>query len=473
MVLKKEKPGALLLNAGDTFQGTYWYTLLKWNITQKFINLLPHDAHAIFAVGNHEFDDGVAGLAPYLGALKAPVLIANIDTSLEPSLDGLYQPHVVIEKNGRKIGIIGLITTETQSTSNPGEVKFLDPISVVEREAQILTDQGIDIILVLSHCGLAIDKQIAATVGQNIDVIIGGHSHSLLWNGQSPSHEHISGPYPVLVESESKPHHQVLIVTASCFTKYIGNLTVYFDEMGDLKDFDGVPIFLNRSIPESPEAKAILQPYSKKLHELVNEVVGYVDKDFLAKTCGSRECAIGDFFADAFVNETKEQNISNLTHVAFILRNMIRGSIPKGDISRGDIINALPFTNKVVTFSLLGKYLIEAFRNCMTNYWVYKPFDGPWMPQVSGIRVVLNLTDDLTIKVFIKEGNEFLPLDPDKAYQVSTLSFLSRGGNGFDMLKKYGLNKTIIGKDTDILEKYIRKRTPITPTLDNRLTVIN
>lgn len=46
MVLKKEKPGALLLNAGDTFQGTYWYTLLKWNITQKFINLLPHDAHA-------------------------------------------------------------------------------------------------------------------------------------------------------------------------------------------------------------------------------------------------------------------------------------------------------------------------------------------------------------------------------------------------------------------------------------------
>ncbi|XP_045770767.1 apyrase-like [Maniola jurtina] len=468
--LLKEKPGALLLDAGDTFQGTYWYTLLKWNVTQKFINLLPNDAHTI---GNHEFDDGVAGLAPYLAALQAPIVVANIDTSLEPSLNGLYKPHIILERKGRRIGIIGLTTTETRTSSNPDQVKFLDPIATVQREAQNLTDQGVDIILVLSHCGLPVDKEIASSVGENIDVIIGGHSHSLLWNGDSPSKEHVAGPYPVLVKSEANPDHEVLIVTAACFTKYLGNLTVYFDQMGNLKDFSGEPVFLNRSIPEDPEIKAILKPFSEKLHTFVNEKVGFAEDNLLAKPCGSQECAIGDFVADALLDAAKEMHVSNLTHVSFLLRNMMRGSIPKGDITRGDVINVLPFTNTVATFALQGKYLIDAFRNCMGNYWVAKPFQGPWMPQVAGLRLTLNLGDTVTIKVLVKEGEEFVALDPDQEYQVTTFNFIIKGGNGFDMLKNHGRNLTIVGKDSDIFERYVRKKSPIVPTLDNRLTVIN
>ncbi|XP_045454294.1 apyrase-like [Melitaea cinxia] len=468
--LLKEKPDALLLNAGDTFQGTYWYTLMKWNVTQKFINLLPNDAHAI---GNHEFDDGIAGLAPYLAALHAPVVVANIDTSLEPALNGLYKPHIVIERRGRKIGIIGLITTETKTSSNSENVKFLDPIKTVQKEANILTEQGVDIIIVLSHCGLDIDKKIASTVGENIDIIVGGHSHSLLWNGKSPSKEYVSGPYPVLVPTNSTPEHQVLIVTAACFTKYLGNLTTYFDKNGNLKAFDGEPVFLNRSIPEDPEIKAIMKPYSDDLHAIVNEVVGYLDDDFNDKPCGWKECAIGDFIADSFLYTAKQMEVSNLTHVAFLLRNMIRGSIPKGEISRGKVINALPFTNTVLTFSLLGKHLIEAFEHCMSNWWVAKPFQGPWMPQVSGIRLKINLTGELNIEVLVKEEEGYIPLDPEKEYQVTTLSFISNRKNGFEMLYKYGKNKTEVGKDSKILENYIRKNTPITPTLDNRLIVIN
>lgn len=66
------------------------------------------------AIGNHEFDDGPAGLAPYLGGLRAPVLAANMDTSKEPILQGLYKPYIIVERRGRKIGIIGLITTDTK-----------------------------------------------------------------------------------------------------------------------------------------------------------------------------------------------------------------------------------------------------------------------------------------------------------------------------------------------------------------------
>ncbi|XP_013142601.1 PREDICTED: apyrase-like isoform X2 [Papilio polytes] len=468
--LFKEKENPILLDAGDTFQGTYWYTLLKWNVTQKFINLLPNDVHT---VGNHEFDDGIAGLAPYLASLKAPVVVANIDTTAVPELDGLYKPHIVLEKKGRKIGIIGLTTPETKTSSNPGKVKFLDPIDTVKKEAQLLTDQGIDIIIVLSHCGLEVDKKMAEVAGENIDLIVGGHSHSLLWNGEAPNKEHVSGPYPVIVKAIENPEHEVLIVTASAFSKYLGNMTVYFDGSGELVSYSATPIFLNRSIPEDPEMKALLKPYTEKLHSLVKEVLGYAKEDLLAPKCSTGECAIGNFVADAFLNATKELNVSNLTHVSFILRNMIRGSLAKGDITRGSIINTMPFTNQVVTMSLPGRYLIDVFKTCMTNYWVEKPFNGPWMPHVAGLRLTINLTKGVDIQVEVREGDDYQDLELDKEYQVSTIGFLVRPGNQFEELSRYGRNLQVVGKDTELLENYVKKTSPVEPILEKRLTVIN
>ncbi|CAG5022756.1 unnamed protein product [Parnassius apollo] len=497
--LLKEKNNALLLNAGDVFQGTYWYTLMKWNITQKFINLLPHDVHTI---GNHEFDDGVAGLAPYLAALRAPVVAANIDTSAEPALDGLYKSHVILKKKGRKIGIIGLATPETRTTSNPEDVKFLDPVNTTKKEVELLTKKGVDIIIVLSHCGLEVDKKIAKTVGGNIDIIVGGHSHSLLWNGKAPTKEHVSGPYPIVITPDTDPDHKVLVVTAASFSKYLGNMTVFFDRKGDLVDFSGTPVFLNRSIPEvmlgvvvlglvvtrrvyaieggrevlfkDPEIKALLKPYTEKLHSLVREVVGYSNEDLLDSKCSSQECAIGNLVADAFFDATKELKVSNLTHVSFILRNTMRASLAKGEITRGAIINTLPFANQVVTFALPGRYLLDVFKLCMTKYYVANPFNGPWMPNIAGLRLTINLTQGVNVVAQVKEGEEFKDLNPDKEYQVSTLGFLVRKRNNkFAVLVRHGRNIRAVGKDSDILENYIRKTSPIIPVLDNRLTVIN
>ncbi|XP_049879457.1 apyrase-like isoform X2 [Pectinophora gossypiella] len=470
MVLMKEKPDALLLNAGDTFQGTYWYTLLKWNLTQHFINMLPNDAHAI---GNHEFDDGIAGLAPYLAALKAPVVAANIDSSKEPALHGLYKPHVILERRGRKIGIIGLITPETMDSSNPQGVTFSDPIESVKKEAQILTEKGVDIIIVLSHCGLNVDIEMAKEVGENIDIIVGGHSHSLLWNGTSPSHEKISGPYPVTVATKSHPQHKVLVVTASAMSKYLGNLTAYFDRDGELQSFDGSPVFLNRSIPEDPHIKQLLEPYKQKLYTMVRELVGYSGDDLRAEPCGSRECAVGDLATDAILNATLERYETNLPSVAFLTRNMIRGSLPKGDVTRGSVINVLPFTNKVVTFVLQGRHLVEAFENCFTNYWSFKPFNGPFLLQIAGMKVTLNSTAGQVVSAAVRVGDGYEPLDPDQDYQVTSVRFLLKGGNGFSMLKNYSRDVRAVGVDADLVEEYIRKVTPLSDKLDNRLTIVN
>ncbi|KOB68621.1 Apyrase, partial [Operophtera brumata] len=112
----------------------------------------------LLTIGNHEFNGGIEGLAPFLAALRAPVLVANIDNRHETSLDGLYTPHIVLKRNGRKIGLIGVSTVESKSSSRTGNLIFLDPVKVVTDEAKSLTERGVDIIVVLSHCGLEVDK---------------------------------------------------------------------------------------------------------------------------------------------------------------------------------------------------------------------------------------------------------------------------------------------------------------------------
>ncbi|XP_026314172.1 apyrase-like [Hyposmocoma kahamanoa] len=339
--LLNEKPDALLLNVGDSFQGTYWYTLLKWNVTQEFMNLLPHDAHAI---GNHEFDDGPEGLAPYLSHLKAPALAANMDVSQEPVLQGLFQSSIVVEKKGRKIGIIGLATQETAYLSSPGKVMFTDPGEATDREVKKLKEQGVDIILLLSHCGLTIDRKLAHDHGEYIDIIIGGHTHSLLWNGIAPSGETVAAPYPVFVESNKDVKHKVLIVQASAFTKYMGNLTVFFDDRGEYVKWEGGPIFLDRSIPEDEEIKSKLQPYAQLVREAENIRIGETTTTLLAEDCAYGECPLGNFIVDTIQAVAKTKVDSDYDSITFMPSSTIKASFPQGSTEFQELIRSYLIT---------------------------------------------------------------------------------------------------------------------------------
>lgn len=467
--LMKEKPNAILLNAGDSFQGTFWYTLLKWNITQQFMNLLPHDAHAI---GNHEFDDGPEGLAPYLAALNAPIVAANMDSTNEASLQGLYKPHIVIERGGRTIGIIGLITTDTKILSSPGNVVFTDPGEATKREAEILKEKGVDIIILLSHCGLDTDKQLARDYGENIDIIIGGHSHSLLWNGPSPSGEDVVGPYPVFIETSADKKHKVFIVQASAFTKYMGNLSLYFDFRGDFVKWDGGPIFLNRSIPEDPEIKAKLEPYAKIVHEAENVVVGETQTTLNFEDCVYGECTLGDLLVDAFVEHAKAYTKSDGNHLAFIQRGNMKCRISEGKITMGGIFELLPFNDKIQTFELKGMYVMEALERSVSDAWAYDPFKGPWLLQVSGLKVTYNVTLPEGSRVTsVTIGEKETLLDAGKYYQVTAPAYLANGGDGFSMFKDNRKNLQVIGRDEQVVTEYIKKHTPLNIHTDGRIVI--
>lgn len=152
-------------------------------MTKHFLNMLKADATTL---GNHEFDRGVPEVVEFLKNLESDVVVANLDDSEEPELQGLYKKSKIVERDGRKIGLVGALVQATIEISNPGKLKILDEIEYVKREAERLRDEdGVDIVVVLSHCGLVIDREMAQKGGSAIDVIVGGHSHSLLHNGTS------------------------------------------------------------------------------------------------------------------------------------------------------------------------------------------------------------------------------------------------------------------------------------------------
>lgn len=168
----------LLLSAGDFSQGTSYFPELGGDIEIDVFNAAKYDA---VAIGNHEFDNGVPELARRLRRLDAPALCANYDFS-GTELEGEVKPYVILRKAGKKIGIIGLLpdVSVVVSAELVEGLEYLDPAAVVNEYADFLRNRKrCDLVICLSHLGFKGDKELASQV-RNVDLIVGGHSHTFL-----------------------------------------------------------------------------------------------------------------------------------------------------------------------------------------------------------------------------------------------------------------------------------------------------
>lgn len=129
------------------------------------------------------------------------------------------------------------------------KLKFVEESEVIRREAALLNEQGVDIIIALTHCGLDEDYRIARAAAPYVDIIVGGHSHTFMYTEteeqSAPGPDIPEDNYPAIVESNG---HRVLIVQAASYAKYVGNLTVWFDENGNVAEWEGAPVFLDTHI---------------------------------------------------------------------------------------------------------------------------------------------------------------------------------------------------------------------------------
>ncbi|KAI5645834.1 calcineurin-like phosphoesterase domain-containing protein [Phthorimaea operculella] len=469
------EPQSILLNAGDSFQGTIWYNLLRWNVTQEFMNMLPHDAHVL---GNHEFDNGIDGVVPYLQHLISPVVTANIVDDLEESIQGLYKPSIEIERDGRRIGIIGVIISTTNTLASTGLLEFTDEIETVRLEAEKLHQNGVNIIIVLSHCGIEIDREIALHAGPYIDIVVGGHSHTLLYNGEPPENSGFvpRGPYPVVVEQDSR---KVLIVQAAAHTQYLGEIKLYFDNEGNLLDWEGRPHYLGNEIEQAPDILEKINQYLPEIQEMASVEIGS-SMVHMSSSCTCAECNLGSFICDAFMDRVMEVmddrkgNNWHYAHFCVINQGGIRAAIPPGVITYETILLSTPFENNVEVFDLRGDHILEMLEYAVANV----PFPGARMLQVSGIRAVFDGARsvnervlNVTIRCIECEVPRYEPLQLDKFYKVVSQSFIGDGGDGFSMISENRSEPEVVGVDYDVLMRYIQKQSPVFIDEDGRVQI--
>jgi 5'-nucleotidase len=250
-------------------------------------------------LGNHEVDHGIEGLVPFLERIETPVVSCNIDATLEPEFEKLFTKSLIIDKYEQKVGIVGVTTT---TPANWGHAKLLPEIENVRSEIQNLTGQGVDIIILLSHCGLTVDREIARSVA-GIDIIVGGHSHSYLFSGSdSQGPDTPVSDYPTVVRQENGK--EVLIVQASAYTKYLGNITLYFNENGEIQSYEGAPIFLANNIPQDEEIIEALKPWKVEIDQYQFKLIGSTKFDLNA-FCYQKECSMGSLVTDSMVYDVR------------------------------------------------------------------------------------------------------------------------------------------------------------------------
>lgn len=474
----------IYLNAGDSFQGTLWYNIGRWNVTSQFLNMLPADA---MTIGNHEFDHKIEGLVPFLRTIDSPMLAANIDDSEEPTMQGLYEKSMIIERSGRKIGIIGVVLATFYDLADTGNLKFLNESEVIIEEAKKLRQQGANIIIALTHCGYDVDLIIAETAGAEIDVIVGSHSHTFLYTGSVlPGPDKPRGNYPTEVIHKSSGH-RVLIVQAAAYAKYVGNITVYFDGNGDVVSYEGAPIYMSKDVKQDEEVLEAIAPWKEIVDEQGNVVVGSSAVALEKWSCESGECNLGNFFADAMVhtliNSSAFDQPNKWTDVSIGLINAgaLRVPLNKGNLTYAHVVTMSPFENALISFNLKGQYLLDTLEYCSS---FAEPENGIFssrnMLQVAGLRIVYNWRKPVGKRVLNVQVRcadcyipRYLPLDRNMDYRIVAADFLVNGGDGFSVLASNAKDQKKHKSDLEALVEYLGVASPITTGIEGRIKVIS
>ncbi|MFA5505828.1 MAG: bifunctional UDP-sugar hydrolase/5'-nucleotidase [Vulcanimicrobiota bacterium] len=393
---RREHPGrVVLLDGGDTSLGTPLSGLLHGLPTAEIMDLMNYDA---VVLGNHEFNWGQEKMRALTDEINTAVVCANL-----VALDGSPPPYpawTVVERNGVRIGVIGLVTQETPRKTPVAYTRgwdFLDPVAATQ--AALVEMPEVDLVLGLTHLGWEEDKRLARGVPE-LDLIVGGHSHT-------PLHE-------ALIENDTP------IVQAGCYARYLGVLRVEVDTHEKrlrVLDYRLVPALEAEQV--DPAARGIMEKYATEVRPILERQAGQVlellDKE---PSPGSYDTPLGNFVSDVFRRQTGAD-------VAFYNRGGVRHSLPAGPLSVGKLFELFPFDDPVVMVQASGAELLKIVEQGTVS--------GQGPLSAGGLTALIQ--DGKVVEVRVGAT----PLDPKAEYTVATTSFVANGGDGlsaFAGLKK-------------------------------------
>jgi 5'-nucleotidase len=432
---RKSDPNPIVLHAGDAFQGTFYFNVYEGLADLAFLNALPLDA---MAVGNHEFDKGPATFAAFARGARFPVLSANLDVDNEPQLKNLIRRSTILTVGHERIGVVGGITSTLLSISNPGpNIHLRDLKQSLQAEIDALTRTGINKIVLLTHVGYPEEQELARTL-HSVDVIVGGHSHTLLGTTTAVGWPESGGPYPTVIDNPDQG--KTLIVSSWEGAKVLGRIQVTFDSKGRVKRWSTEqPILVDDTILEDPAMKALLEAFQKPIAQQRDRKIAVAAERL------PQGQVLGRIIADAMVAATSPQNVV----AALMNTGGVRASLEAGDITYGMAISVQPFNDTLVVMDLTGEQLKDALevRQVWTSAALRYTFDAakPQGTRVSGLTLA---------------GK---PIDPATTYRIAVNDFMAGGGDGFLTLKNSTGRRDKTGiLDIDAFTGYLAAHSPLT-----------
>ncbi len=524
--IARQRPAVVKLHAGDAITGDIYYQLTRGAADAALMNQACFDAYTL---GNHEFGHGDEGLDTFLKALAqgpcaTPVLSANVRFGPSSPLyrafdDGRVRRSVIIERDGQRIGIVGLTTAlKTKQSSRPNpDTDLLNEFAVAQLEIDHLRARGVDKVILLTHMGYENDIALAKAL-YGIDVIVGGDSHTLLGPDALASFGlDVKGPYPTRVRNAEGD--LVCVVQAHQYSQVVGELRVGFDAQGRVTHCDGTPHILIgddfrradgkplsaeeraallqqlnatgafRVTPPSPAALAALEPYARQKQEFTRMTIAQAARDLCQRRLPGNLPLPADNPLDAACAEDPhviahggdmQQLVAEAllrrgardfnARISLVNAGAVRTSLPKGPITVPDIYAVLPFQNQVVRLKITGAELKQALEEAL-DHALTQLVTGAY-PYTGGLRFDVDYTrargERLSNLQVRNEQGQWVPLDPDATYEVATNDFLADGKDGYATLGRIGGERRVNMRQllADVFLEYVQALPGNPPVLD-------
>ncbi|QQX78286.1 bifunctional metallophosphatase/5'-nucleotidase [Shewanella sp. KX20019] len=490
----------LFLHGGDAWQGTAYFKLNEGAANADLLSLMGLDA---MALGNHEFDLDTAKLASFIDSVNFPLLANNIDTGLDASLSGStnLKPYQLFafdgaskrkinevsdgNENEKIVAVIGVVLEDMPTiATGTGDVKFESEIFLTQITVDSLKAQGVNKIVVLSHIGNARDIALAAGT-HGIDVIVGGHSHTLLGDFTDLGHGD-NGTYAQLVEQNDKIG-QTCIVQAGQYAQAIGKVEVQFNNDGGLVSCAGQNTLLTNEIFYSDGKREAADLITGSEHE---KVESFIDASVLiddvdendemrvhidATYMPALDAAYGEVVANApkeinherrpgdagtdmhgsdvapliaqgmiyWANQASVKSVTGKkVQIGLVGAGGVRTDIASGDFREGNAsLELLPFANYLSVLTINGATLKDLLTTTINETLPQGSHAGKF-PYVGGMRYTF--TEDVknssgTITALdVNTGTEAEPIwaviNGDEDYVVIVNNYNASGNDGWNAL---------------------------------------
>lgn len=442
--VRAEGGDVLVLDAGDWYQGTPEGALDKGLGILKALEQMGYDA---MAVGNHEFDHGVEHFEGMLAEVDLPALLANARTKSGSTLPGTGE-YMVFERLGLRIGVVGMCSDHTPQMSHPStrDLEWESPASSFARVTKAAQEAGeeVDWWIPLTHCGVDSDEETAAA-HPGLDLIVGGHSHTVL--------------------SRGKQAGRTLIVQAGSKARSVGRVDLWFDgETHALLRGKAQLVDLLKEAPETEanqELRDLCQSMQERSAERMNEVVGELAVELSKDGSAYRSSLAGNLITDVMRARTGAD-------VAIHNRGGIRAALEAGEVTRRDLFRILPFDNSLETLTMTGGQLADLLSRSIEGR-------GRSGLEFSGIVAEVRRGPNAPVVVGFEVGGA--ALDREATYRVTTNNFLANGGDAYRefMLASKRESDPILQRDllADHFSRAAAKGEPVSPDGTNRYRMVD